>query len=211
MKPNLFRSISDSLAESFPLLPRIRRSFIGLLMFCFLFFAIGIGETNGITVPVQPMPDTHFNGQPVTAYASGSITLAGRFKIPSPGIVERILLPNLTTDLDMITLLFLAVASIIIILVVPKLQQQHLFRKDISNYIRLLGYLVALHGLLTLYRNLIYAPTRIEALTNNEFTSFHSSFPILIYAELYFSMVILALAGLYQRGIKLQQEQDLTV
>ncbi len=210
MKPNLFRSISNALAASFPILPRIRRSFVGLLMFCILFFLIGIGESNGINVPVKPMPNTHYNDQQVVTYAAGSIKLAGQFNIVNPDIIERILLSNLTTDLDMLTLIFLAMASIIIILIVPKLQQQNLFRKDISNYIRVLGYLIALHGFLTFYRTVLYTPNKIEALTNNEFTSIRS-FPLLIYAELYFSMIVIALAGLYQRGIKLQQEQDLTV
>ncbi|MEO8174267.1 MAG: DUF2975 domain-containing protein [Sediminibacterium sp.] len=210
MKPNLFRSISNALAESFPILPRIRRSFIGLLMFCILFLSIGISQSNGITVPVKPMPTTKYANQQVAVYTHGVVSSAGQLNITHPGMIERILLPNLTTDLDMLTLLFLALASIIIILVVPKLQQQHLFRKDISNYIRALGYLVALHGLLTFYRNAVYAHQKIEALTNNEFTSFNPS-ALLIWTELYFSMVIIALAGLYRRGIKLQQEQDLTV
>jgi hypothetical protein len=211
MKPNLFRSISNALAESFPILSRIKRSFFGLLMFCIVFFLIGIGKSEGITVPVKPMPNTHYNNQQIATYAEGSVKLAGQFTITNPGIIESILMPNLTTDLDLLTLIFLAIASIVIILILPKLQDQNLFRKDISNYIRLLGYLLILHGFLTCYRTIFYAPDKIEMLTNNEFTSYGASVPLLIYAELYFSMVIIALAGFYQRCIKLQQEQDLTV
>jgi hypothetical protein len=211
MKPNLFRSISNSLAESFPLLPRIRRSFMGLIMFCLLFFTIGISESEGISMPVKPSDNSPYQKQPVAAYTSGQVKMGGQFTILDPVIADRILLPNLSTDLDMLTLFFIAVASIIIVLIVPKLQQQNLFRKDISNSIRLLGYLVVVHATLSIYRNIYYAPTRIEALTNKEFTAQHHSFPLLFIAELYFSMIIIALAGLYQRGIKLQQEQDLTV
>lgn len=211
MKPNLFRSINHSLAESFPLLPRIRRSFIGLLMFCLLFFTIGISESEGISMPVKPSDNSPYKNQPVAHYTTGQVQIGGQFTIRYPTVSDRILLPNLSTDLDMITLLFIAIASVIIILIVPKMHQQNLFRKDISNSIRLLGYLVIVHALLSIYRDVYYAPLRIEALTNAEFTSQHHSFPLLYIGELYFSMIIIALAGFYQRGIKLQEEQDLTV
>ncbi len=49
-----------------------------------------------------------------------------------------------------------------------------------------------------------------EKLTNGEFTRARS-FPILMLAEIYFALVILAMAGIYKRGVKLQQDQDLTV
>ena len=210
MKPNLFRSINNALAERFPLLPRIRRSLIGLLMFSILFLAIGISPES-ITIPVKPLEGGRYYNQRVTTYQSGHVTLGGQFTITDPGFTDSFLLPNLTTDLDMITLIFLAVASIIIIVMAPKLYQQNLFRKDISNYIRLLGYLMILYGILSVYRSLFYVPLRIEALTNKEFTAQHHSFPLLIYAELYFSLIVIALAGFYERGVKLQEEQDLTV
>ena len=210
MKPNLFRSISDSLAETFPLLPRIRRSFIGLLMFCILFFSIGLSESDGINIPVKSVLDGPYHNRTVTTYPSGVVKLGGQFKITNPVLMDRIFLPAVTTDLDMLALLFLAIVSIIFIWITPKLQTQHLFRKDISNAIRLLGYLLMLHGIMNIYRVIQYAPVRIETLTNHQFTSMRS-FPIIQWAELYFALVVIALAGLYKRGMKLQQEQDLTV
>jgi hypothetical protein len=210
MKPNLFRSINDALAEKFPLLPRIRRSFYGLLMFCCVFLAIGISPES-ITIPVKPLEGGRYYNQPITIYQSSHVGLGGQFTITNPGFVDSLMLPNLTTDLDMITLIFLAIASIIIIIMVPKLHQQNLFRKDISNYIRLLGYLIIVHGVLSIYRGGYYVPLRIEALTNKEFTAQHHSFPLLFYAELYFALIVIALAGFYERGLKLQEEQDLTV
>jgi hypothetical protein len=67
-----------------------------------------------------------------------------------------------------------------------------------------------IHGVINIYRTVKYIPDKIELLTHHEFTSIRS-FPIMIWAELYFSLVILAIAGMYQRGIQLQEEQDLTV
>jgi hypothetical protein len=210
MKPNLFRSIYDSLGEQFPLLPRVRRSFIGLLLFCILFFSIGFWNGNGITIPVKPVENGRFANQSIATYATGTVTLSGYFTITNPGVTEKILLPNQTTDVDLFTLLFLAIVSVIVILVTPKLFQQNLFRKDISNSIRLLGYLTIFHSTANILRTSYYAPLTIESLTNNEFTT-HRGFPITSYAELYFALALIALAGVYKRGIKLQEEQDLTV
>ena len=36
-------------------------------------------------------------------------------------------------------------------------------------------------------------------------------FPIMIFAELYVAMIVLALAGFYKRGIRLQEEIELTI
>jgi hypothetical protein len=210
MKPYLFRSISNSLAASFPLLSRIRRSFIGLLMFCILFLLIGISESEGITIPVKPVKYGQYDNQKITTYSAGVVKLGGQLIISHSDLLDRVLLPNVITDLDMLTLLFMAIASTIIIWIVPKLQDKHLFRRDISNAIRLLGYLTMLHGMMGFYRISIYGPNRIKFLTHNEFTN-QGSFPLMICAELYFSLIIIALAGIYHRGVKLQQEQDLTV
>ena len=210
MKPNLFRSISNSLAEQFPLVPRIRRSFIGLLMFCLLFLSIGFSESKGITMPIVPRESGAYANRSIAIYEGSIIKLGGQLTISDPGFWERLLLPHVITDLDMLTLVFMALASIIIIWMAPKLQQQNLFRKDISNSIRLLGYLIMLHGILSLYRILVYGPGKIESLTHNQFTS-QRGFPITVSAELYFSLIVIALGSMYQRGVKLQQEQDLTV
>lgn len=209
MKPNLFRSVSNSLAEHFPLLPRIRRSFIGLLMFCCIFLLIGLTEEN-ITVSVEPIENSPYSHQQIAAYTSGKVQLSGQLIIQHTNLLERFLLSNANSKFDFITLLFMAIGSVVIILIVPKLHQQNLFRKDISNSIRLLGYLLMLHGCLSIYRVLIYIPEKIELLTHHEFTSYRS-FPIIVFAELYFSLIVLVLAGMYQRGIKLQEELDLTV
>lgn len=210
MKPNLFRSISNSLAEQFPLLPRIRKSFVGLLLFCLLLLIVRFTDNGSISLSVRPLENSSYFNQPVTTYEGGRVTLNGQFIIPHPTVLDRILLPNADPSFDLFTLLFLSVISVVIIVFIPKLHQHNLFRKDISNGIRLLGYLFILHGLFSLYRTILYTPGKIELLTHNEFTSIRG-FPILIMAELYFSLIVIALGGMYQRGIKLQQEQDLTI
>ncbi len=210
MKYRFFQSVSGKIAERFPLLPRIRRSFWGLLLFCLIFITIGISNNEGLSIPVKPVEYSRYANQPVTAYHAGAVKLAGYFIISDPGLLDRILLPETTSGLDLLTLFFMAIGSYIIIWMVPKLQQQNLFRKDISNAIRLLGYLLMLHGSFSIYRVAYYAPNKIASLTNNEFTT-QTTFPIILCAELYFSMIVIALAGMYRSGMKLQEEQDLTV
>jgi hypothetical protein len=210
MKPNLFRSIYNSLGETFPILPRIRRSFIGLLMLCIIFLSIGLSESDSITMPVKSVFYGQYDNRIVATYPSGVVKLGGQFTIANPVLMDRIFLPSLAIDIDMLTLLFIAIASIIVIWITPKLQTQHLFRKDISNALRLLGYLIMLHGVISIYSIIQYIPARIESLTNHQFTSMRS-YPIIQSAELYFALVVIALAGLYERGMKLQEEQDLTV
>lgn len=211
MSQNLLAVFSDNWNKTFPILPRIRRTFIGLLIFCALFISIGISEKEGITLPVKSLNATLLSKQTIAEYPNARVVTGSLLNIPDPGIAERILLPGVTTDLDIITLFFLAIASIVIILIAPKLQQHQVFRKDISRQISLLGYLLALHGLIGVYRLLMYAPQHIQAITHNEFTSMHAGFPIMIYTEFYFSMVVIALAGVYRRGVQLQKENDLTV
>lgn len=207
MKPHLFRSIYNALGERFPLLPRIRRSFWGLLMFCVMFLLVGLSNDT-ISIQVKPTGGIHYKEQPVFQYPN-AVVAPGRLTISDPGFQEIILLQTFG-GVDMITLIFLAIGSIIIIWMAPKLYQQNLFRKDISNAIRAIGYLMILHGIASILRTNYYTPLITEKLTHNEFTS-EVSFPIMVSAEWYFSLIVIALAGMYQRGMKLQEEQDLTV
>ncbi|MES2004645.1 MAG: DUF2975 domain-containing protein [Bacteroidota bacterium] len=211
MKPNLFRSISNSLAERFPLLPRIRRSFWGLLLFCGLFSLTDLSGENGISISVKPLETTlHDSSVLIKQYAAGAVHAQGLFTIRNPTITQRALFPGPFSGVDFITILCMAIGSVIIIRIIHKLEAKYVFRKDITHLIRLLGYLLMAHGTFTLYRIVGYLPTTVEFLTDNTYTSIRS-FPIMLYAELYVSLVVLAMASLYNKGIQLQEEQELTV
>ncbi len=207
MKPNLFRSIYNALGEQFPLLPRIRRAFWGLLMFCVMFLLVGLSSET-ISIPVKATGGIHYIDQPTLKYTN-IVVMPGRLTISDPTFQEIILLQTFG-GVDMITLIFLGIGSCIIIWMTPKLYQQNFFRKDISNAIRAIGYLMILHGIVSILRTNYYAPLIAEKITRNEFTS-EVSFPVMICAEWYFSLIVIAMGGMYERGMKLQQEQDLTV
>jgi hypothetical protein len=210
MAKNLWEIFWGAWEKTFPLLPKIRSNFWGLLLFCGMFLAIQILGTERITVAVTAVKGNDYSTREITHYARGSIRLGGHLVIEDPSITERLLLNDILYEVDPVTLLFLMGASIIMIVIVPKVYQQNLFRKDISLAIRLLGYLAMVHAFVSIYTKFSYTPNTIEALTNNEFTC-SPAIPFLICAEFYFALVIIALAGFYKRGIKLQEEQDLTV
>ncbi len=207
MKPNLFRSIYHALGEQFPLLPRIRRAFWGLLMFCVMFLLVGLSSET-ISVAVKATGGIHYIDQPSFKYTNVVVT-PGRLTISDPTFQEIILMQTFG-GVDMITLIFLAIGSIIIIWMTPKLYKQNFFRKDISNAIRAIGYLMILHGIVSIFRTNYFVPLIAEKITNNEFTG-EVVFPLMDYAEWYFSLIVIAMGGMYERGMKLQQEQDLTV
>ena len=208
MKPNLFRSINNALAERFPLLPRIRRSFYGLLSFSIVFLLLLVTREN-IHTAVVPVKET-LSEKTVAFYGSDTIRLQGELIISNPTALQKVLLTDTTMDIDIISLIFMGVISIIIVRIIPKIYQQNLFRRDVSNSIKAIGYMMFLHVILRVLTNLWYAPGEIVRLTHNEFTT-HRTFPVWLYAEGYTALLILAIGSAYKRGVLLQQEQDLTV
>lgn len=210
MKPNLFRFISNALAETFPLLPRIRRSFWGLLLFCALLMLLDLSSETGVSVVVKPITDSVTVVRPVVTYPSGNIQSQGLLTLDHPTLIQRLMFPGPFTNIDFATLFCMSLASIIIILIVPKLQQQHIFRKDITRAIRMLGWLLTLHGIFSIYRTIVYLPSEVQRLTMDHYNTF-PHFPIMIFAELYVAMIVLALAGFYKKGIRLQEEIELTI
>lgn len=210
MKPSLFRTTWAFLGETFPLLPRIRRSFWGLLLFSILLIISQFPGSDNLHVRIKPVEFGAFSNKTITTYVTGTVQLNGELILSHPTIWQRVMFTNAKTNLDIISLLFIAVISIIIIRITPKVFQSNLFRKDISRSIQLIGYLMILHAIVSIYRTMGYAPAEINRITHNEFTSF-ITFPILIWAEAYTALIVIAIGSAYKRGIQLQQEQDLTV
>lgn len=210
MKPNLFRSVSAAFAQSFPLLPRIRRSFLGMMLFSLLFIVIGFSNSDLITIPVKPFAKDSVERKTKAFYGKAVVYYSHELTIQHPDPFERILLTDPADGIDLVSLFFLFVISLIIVLVIPKLQQNNLFRRDISDALRWLGYLIMAHALLVMYRDIVLIPEIVEGRTDRAFTSIHS-FPILMIVESNFALVLLAFASIYKRGVKLQEEQDLTV
>lgn len=210
MKPNLFRSVSDALANRFPLIPRIRTSFITLILLCLTEILVSFFNPNGVYVPVKAEINSSFAKNGRVKYDSNYLTPGGLLNIPNPGLADRFFMADSSTDLDFLTILFIMVFSLIVIATIPKLKQETIFKKDISMAIRLTGYLVLFHALIRGYQTVVYIPERVSGITNHSFVISHGS-PIIIWTEGYIALMIIAMAGMYKRGWTLQQEQDLTI
>lgn len=210
MKQTLFYFVSRSLAERFPLLPRLWYNFIGLLIFCLLLLILDHSGEAGITINVRPTDTSAYLNKPVTAYPAGTIYLQGQLKISQPTLTQKLLFPGQFTGIDTGTLLCLLAACIIMVVMLPKLQQEHLFRKDISTTLRLLGFLLSFHSIYFLFRTISYLPEEIEGLTHHAFTSIRY-FPLMVWIELYAGLMLLVTAGMFTKAMQLQEEKDLTI
>ncbi|MBI2283419.1 MAG: DUF2975 domain-containing protein [Bacteroidetes bacterium] len=210
MKPTLFHFVSKSLAEQFPLLPRLWQNFIGLLLFCLILMILDYSGEPGITINVKPTDTSAYANKEITPYPGGTVYLQGQLKIAKPTLTQAFLFPGRFTGIDLVTLLCISAGCIIMIIALPKLQQQHLFRKDISSILRLLGFLILFHGVFFLFRTISYLPGEVERLTNHAFTCIRN-FPLIIWIELYAGLILLATASIYKKAMQLQEEKDLTI
>ncbi len=208
MKPNLFRSINDALTERFPILPRVRKGLYGLLFLSGLFLIMQCSNEN-IHVSVVPGKIGSYDSKTVVVYGRNAILLQGELIIANPTFLQKVLLTDTTTNLNIISLIIIGMLSIVIIRIIPKIYQHNLFRKDISASIRALGYIMIVHVWLMAFCA-FYTPSIIEHLTHNAFTT-HNTFPIWLAVEVYAAWIILAVASAFKRGLQLQKEQDLTV
>lgn len=210
MKPNLFRSIANNLFVKDAFYKKIRRYFIGLLSLYTLLGLAGRVSPDGLEITVQPSTQSILLNQPVARYQLVSLTQAGQLHISNPTLLQLTLFPDKFLGIDLITLLCICIGCILIIFIIPKLQQKMVFRKDISTLIRVLGFLILFHAIFSVYRLVEYLPNEIGILTNHEFVPVRN-FPIYAMAEAYISLVVMAVSYMYKNGIQLQQELDLTV
>ena len=114
MKPNLFRSIFNALAEEIHLFPYIRQSFFGLFLFALLFILIGYTGEN-LKISVQPTESSSINKKMITNYGSDTVLLRGQLVITDPSISQKLILSNSSVDIDLLTLIFICIISIIMI------------------------------------------------------------------------------------------------
>jgi hypothetical protein len=165
---------------------------------------------DGIEITVQPNTQSVLFNQRVARYQLVSLTQAGQLHILKPNLIQLSLFPDNFLGIDLITLLCICIGCLLIILIIPKLQQKMVFRKDISTLIRMLGFLILFHAIFSVYRLVEYIPNEIAILTNHEFVAVRN-FPISLFAEAYIALVVMAVSYMYKSGMKLKEEQSLTI
>jgi hypothetical protein len=200
-------AIWKSIGYTFPYAPRIKRSFIGLIGFCIL----GILVTQQDEFVISVVPNPNFTGVQNIAdsYNGNTLLPGGMFVIKDPGIFQHLFLRNTESGTNLFTLIMIMTGSAIIAFMMPKMTSQLLFRKDVSGYIKALGVLINVHALVTMFYTLEIR-SYVKDLTNGQFTT-PGQFPVLLFAEMYMGLVVMAVGTWYKRAFTLQQEQDLTV
>jgi hypothetical protein len=205
--PSLLGAIWKNIGYRFPYAPRIRRSFIGLIGFCIL--AILVTQQDEFIILIEPNPDVIEVKNIADAYNGNPLLPGGQFVVKDPGLFQHLFLRNNESGTNLFTLIMIMAGSAIIAFMMPKMTSHLLFRKDVSRYIQVLGVLIIVHGLVTLFCT-IEIRKYVKELTNGQFTT-PSQFPVLLFAEMYMGFVVMAVGTWYKRGVKLQQEQDLTI
>ncbi|TSA59379.1 MAG: DUF2975 domain-containing protein [Sediminibacterium sp.] len=165
---------------------------------------------DGIEVLVQPNSQMMVAQKDVTVYPACTLKLIGVLHISHPTVLQQALFPDTVLGIDLITLLCICLGCILIVLIIPKLNENNLFRNDISLLIIILGYLIIFHSVFSIYRMVAYIPNEIAMLTNHEYVT-QNKFPIFVFAEAYMGLLVIAISYMFKRGLQLQEELDLTV
>jgi hypothetical protein len=210
MKPNLFRSIANNIIKKDALNRKIKRYFFGLMVLYIILGLFGRFKPDGIEVLVQPNSQMMVAKKDVTTYPACTLKQIGALHISHPTILQQTLFPDSVLGIDLVTLLCICLGCILIVLIIPKFNENNLFRNDISLLISILGYLMIFHSVFTIYRMVAYIPNEIALLTNHEYVT-QSKFPIFVFAEAYLGLLVIAIAYMFKRGLQLQEELDLTV
>ncbi len=210
MKPNLFRSIANNIIKKDALNRKIKRYFFGLMVLYIILGLFGRFKPDGIEVLVQPNSQMRVAQKDITVYPACTLKQIGALHISHPTVLQQALFPDTVLGIDLITLLCICLGCILIVLIIPKLNENNLFRNDISLLIRILGYLIIFHSVFSIYRMVAYIPNEIAILTNHEYVT-QNKFPIFVYAEAYMGLLVIAISYMFKRGLQLQEELDLTV
>jgi hypothetical protein len=196
----LWKNIKSIFAPS---VGQIRNGFIGLLAF----IALDLGTRDWHQVMINVAP-TDKSVSLVTQYANGASVQAGTLTIERPNLVTLLFARPSAGRVPLFTLLMM-IAAIVVVLTSPKLPDDHLFRKDISRSIILIGRLVLLHWLVTTYGE-SGVNTVVRSITNDQYKTARD-FNILNFAQLYIGLVIMVAGRWYQKGVSMRKEQDLTI
>jgi hypothetical protein len=199
---HLWKNVSPILRPQYK---RIRSSFIGLLMFIGLDLMLRGWER----VPVSVAPMAPIDGS-LTDYGTAASLKAGTLIINHPDFIVLLFSNQGGNRSSLFTLLMMAIVSMIIIRIAPKLSDQNVFRKDISRSIQWIGALLIIHGVATMFGAFQIAEI-VKSITNGVYTNASLGFNPILYAQVYIGMVIVAAGGWYRQGVRMREEQDLTI
>lgn len=189
---------------------RIKLGAWTILVFCSIMAIGALAGGTDVSVPVKPSSHYPSYDQPLKNYSNTEIKIAGEFKIKEPVFLQKLLLPNSFIEFDVLGCLLLITLSIIVLKLLPHVHSQGLLKKDISPWIRSIGWTLIIFFFLDIFRIFFYAMPEIDRITNHEFI-FRRSGYILFPLQFYTGLGILWVSRLYKNAFRLKQEQELTI
>lgn len=189
---------------------QLKSNFWALLVCSLVVLIVKLSSTDTITVPVKP---NTFNRDYVFSIANfgPNKILAGRLSIEHPTFIQRFLLPNDSGFIDCFTLVGIILCSSFMIILIPKIKESNIFRKDLTRILYLIAVSIILYSFLSVVKDIMYVSSEIKRLTNEQFINQNATTPFLFAMFAYIGVMIIRSVKVYQRGFLLQQEQDLIV
>ena len=188
---------------------QLKSNFWALLVISLLFLFMKLNSDGSITVSVKPNTLNTDYSSPVAIFGSNKI-YAGRLTIEHPTLIQKLFLPDELSLSDSFTLLGIIICSGLMIVLIPKIKEPNIFRKDLTRILYILAIGIILYSFLSVVKDDVYVDKEIKFLTNNQFTNQAAS-PFLYMLFAYIGFIIIRSIKIYKRGLQLQQEQDLTV
>jgi hypothetical protein len=118
---------------------RLRSNFFGLILFCLMFLSISIFDNGAITIPVTPALGSSYQSLPIASFNNNIIT-GGILTIQHPSFKQRLLLQNVMNEFNTITLIGFTLFSILMIILIPKIKPNNIFKEDISLILKIASY-----------------------------------------------------------------------
>lgn len=189
---------------------RIKLGAWTVVVFCSIMIMGTLSGSSDVVVPVQPTLSSQYYGQNFKNYENAEIKITGDFRIKEANFLQRLLLPNSFIELDVVGCLLLITLSIIVLKLLPHVHSQVLLTKDISPWIRYIGWTLILFCFLDVIRIFFYAMPEVERITHHEFI-FRRSGYVIFPLQFYTGLGMLWVSRLYKKAFSLKQEQEFTI
>lgn len=181
-----------------------------VMIFCSIMVMGTLSGGSDVSVPVQPSFNSASYDQILKKYENTDIKIIGEFTIKEPDFFQRLLLPNSLIEFDVLGCFLLITLSIIVLKLLPHVHSQALLKKDISPWIKYIGWTLIIFCFLDYFRIFFYAMPEIERITNKEFV-FRRTGYLIFPLQFYTGLGILWVSRLYKNAFRLKQEQELTI
>lgn len=189
---------------------RIKIGAWSFIIFGTIIIIASLSSDISISVPVRPVFDYPQYDTVISSYGDNSIKLTGNLEIAKASFTQKLLLPSVFLDLDILNGLLLIIMSILVLRLLPYIHSTVLFQTDISNRIRSIGLTLMIFWVLDVLRIFSYTIPEISRLTANQFI-YHTGSFIFVPVPFWLGITVLWISRIYKNAFNLKQEQQLTI